>query len=112
MDYPEGLAVRTVQLIDDQSLDQYIERMLGRPWRLQQNGMDGQDTLTYFEVFPDPEATARVAKWLTSPPARISGRVGQGAVGESVNISTADILNELCNRRLLPEGDMTVHVRW
>lgn len=124
LDLPEELKAKTVQIIWDHDLDAYIEAKLGRKWSLQQNGEDGQETLTYFEVFPDPEATAKVQAWLDSPEVPCPGRVNgmnwetgiftpeQPGFAEWVYISTTDILNELCNRGLLPEGDYTVHVWW
>jgi hypothetical protein len=109
---PAELQARTVELIDMRNLDAYIEKHLGRAWSLQQNDYLGNETLTSYEVWPDPEATAVVEAWLASPPVGGVGRVDQPGYGESVKIYTCEILNELCNRGLLPEGDLTVHVWW
>lgn len=110
--YP-GLSYKTVQLIWSHDLNNYIEEKLSRPWSLGQNDSDcGQDSLLFFEVWPDPEATAIVQAWLDSPPAQCPGRLNQPGFGESVDIYTEDILKELCNRELLYEGDLNVHVWW
>lgn len=103
---------KTVELIWDSDLDDYIEEQLGRPWSLQQNAMFGQAEIHPFEVFPDPEVTAKVEEWLASPPAGAPGRLHQPGYAESVDIYTCEILNELCNRGLFPQGDITVHVWW
>lgn len=103
---------KEVQLIWDSDLDDYIEAQLGRPWSLQQNGMYGQEQIVSYEVFPNPEVTAVVEEWLASPPAGAPGRLNQPGFAESVDISTDEILQELCNRDLFPEGDITVHVWW
>lgn len=124
MDLPAELNPKTVVTVWDSDLDKYIEAKLGRAWSLQQNGEYSQDTVTQFEVFPDPEATAKVQAWLDSPVVPCPGRVDgmdwktgiftpeQPGFAESVYIGTSDILNELCNRGLLPEGDLTVNVWW
>lgn len=101
-----------VKLIWSSILDVYIEHNLGRPWSLGQNGEYGQEELATFEVYPNPEATAVVEAWLASEPAKCPGRLGQPDYGESVNIVTEEILQELCNRDLFPEGDIMVHVWW
>jgi len=103
---------KEVQLIWCAQLDKYIEEQLGRPWSLQQNGMYGQEQLVCFEVWANPDATAKVEEWLASPPADCPGRLNQPGYAESVQIGTYDILNELCNRGLFPEGDINVHVWW
>lgn len=114
VELPAELNPKTVTTVWSHDLDQYIEKHFGRPWSLGQNDPEGagQDTLTAFEVYPDPESTMPVQAWLDSPPAKIPGRLNQEGVAESVDIYTADILNELCNRGLLPEGDLTVHIWW
>lgn len=113
MDLPEDLPYKTINLVWDSDLDNFIEKHLGRKWSLQQNGdMYGQDTITSFEVFPDPDATTQVEEWLSSPPAGCPGRLNQPGFAESVDIYTETILNELCNRGLLPEGDLDVHIWW
>lgn len=113
MDVPEGLTLRTIEYVTMQDLDAYIEKHLGRPWRLQQNGdMFSNGTMAYYEIYPDPEATAKVQAWLDSPLVQGVGRTHQPGFGESVEIYTNDILNELCNRGLFPEGDLTVEIEW
>ena len=80
----------------------------------------------FFEVAKDPEATAAVQAWLDSPRVEFVGRRHGSQEGtatwnkkdpsrplvEQVPIYTHQILNELCNRDLLPEGDLMVHVWW
>lgn len=106
------LKKRNIELVWYQDLDKFIELHLGRPWNLQQNGMFGQDTIHPFEVYPDPEATGVVQEWLDSPPAQCPGRLNQPGFAEDVEIGTGTILCELCNRGLLPEGNLNVHVWW
>lgn len=103
---------KEAQLVWMKDLDNYIEQCLGRPWSLGQNGVYGQEELASFEVWPNPEATAIVEEWLSSPAAKCPGRLEQPGYGEDVDIITEDILQELCNRGLFPEGDVTVHVWW
>lgn len=106
------MAFKTVNLVDMQTVDAFIETHLGRPWSLGQNGFFGQEELVQFEVWPDPDATAVVEEWLASPPARCPGRLNQPGYAESVNICTDEILDELCNRGLLPEENLWVYVWW
>lgn len=87
-------------------LDAYIELLLLRPWSTQQDLMAGQDTLHTFDVFPDPDATAKVAEWLASPVPPYN------TWGRDEIISTEELLSELCNRGLLDEGKIHVHVWW
>lgn len=121
--WPESLHSETWEIVRDSVLDAFIESTFGRPWTLQQNGEYlSNDSITYFEVYPDPDATAKVEEWLASRPASFPGRIDQkgdctwndsgNSLGEDVDIYTHDILSELCNRGLLPEGDMTVYVSW
>lgn len=100
------LKSKKIDLVFVDDLDAYIEEHLGRPWRTQQEFMDGQDTLRTLEVFPDPDATAKVEEWLASPvPAwKLWSR-------EEV-LHTEILLSELCNRGLLPEGNLYVHIWW
>lgn len=102
----------------------------------------GNGSLGYLEASKDPDATAKVDAWLASPPVRdqFEGRLPavvhrNDGYGESVEIYTEDliaedtplaaqlvgdvrgqvvavVLAELCNRDLIPEGDMTVHMWW
>lgn len=111
-DNPPELQVKMVGIVKDRDLDAFIEQCLGRPWCLQQNGFFPNESLQYLEVGPNPEATAKVEEWLASPPAQCPGRVNQPGFAEDVEIYTETILSELCNRGLLPEGDLTVHVWW
>lgn len=96
-----------ISLIWNSDLDKYIEHHLGRPWKLQQeNGCYGQETLRVLEVFPDPDATAKVEEWLASPvPA-------YGIWTREEEMDTETLLSELCNRGLLAEGDLYVHIWW
>lgn len=125
MTLPADLKPRTVDLVWSANLDAYIRQHLGRDWSLQQNSHFGQETLVPFEVYPDPEDTEAVQAWIDSPPAMFPGRLDQNepagehwgaapgaTLGESVDIYTGQILNELCNRGLLPAGDLMVHVWW
>ncbi len=110
---PDDLPYKTIDLIWSHDLDSYIEKHLGRPWSLGQNGDGyGQETITTFEVYRDSAATIEVEEWLSSPPANCPGRVNQPGFAESVEIYTETILNELCNRGLLPEGGINVHSWW
>jgi hypothetical protein len=122
---PPELNAKTVELVWSHHLDAFIEQHLGRVWSTQQNDYYGQETLVSFEVYPDPDDTAVVQAWIDSPPAMFPGRLDQNepagehwgaapdaTLGESVDIYTGQILNELCNRGLLPEGDLMVHVWW
>lgn len=93
-------------------LDRFIERHLGRPWSCQQNGMFAQGTRHTFEVRPSATATAAVDRWLASEPAGCPGRLHQPGFAEEVDIHTATILSELCNRGLLDEGELRIHVWW
>lgn len=96
-----------ISLIWDHDLDAFIGHHLGRPWSLQQEGdMYGQNTLRTFEVFPDPEATAQVEQWLASPVPKYN------LWTRDEEISTETLLSELCNRGLLPEGRLYVHIWW
>lgn len=99
------LKSKTIDLVWMKDLDAYIEEHLGRPWSVQ-GGEYGQDTIRTFEVEADPESTAKVQQWLASPepPHQDWGR------GEV--LYTEDLLSELCNRGLLPEGDLHVHMWW
>lgn len=112
INFSNELEVHVQQLIEHASLDKYIEKCLGRPWSLQQNEMAGQNELVSFEVWPDPDAAGPVQDWLESPPAGCPGRLEQPGYGEDIEIYTGQILNELCNRSLLPEGDYTVKAWW
>jgi hypothetical protein len=109
---PPGLPYKHVELVWSHDLDAYIEQHLGRPWSLQQNGMFGQETLVSYEVWPNPEVRTVVEAWLGSAPAKFPGRLNQPGFAEDVEISTDELLQELCNRDLLPEGDLIVHVWW
>lgn len=103
---------KVVNLVDQRAVDSFIETHLERPWSLQQNGFFGQETLVQFDPWPEPEATAIVEEWLASPEVPCPGRLNQEGFGESVHISTDEILNELCNRELLPEEKLWVWVWW
>lgn len=103
---------QAINLVDVRAVDSFIETHLGRPWDLQQNGFYGQEMLVQFDPWPDPDAAAVVAEWLASPPAQCPGRLDQPGFAESVSISTDEILNELCNRGLLPEEKLWVWVWW
>lgn len=109
---PSDLKAKQWEVVWDHDLNAFIEQHLGRPWSLQQNGEYGQETIHHFEVFPRPEVSTVVEAWLASPPAGCPGRLNQPGYAESVEIGTDQILCELCNRGLLPEGDLTVHVWW
>lgn len=123
---PAELHARTVELVQNQDLDAYIEAQLGRKWCLQQNGFIGQDTLSTFDVAHDEEATELVQRWLDSPQTASPGRFPDGpdsvgepesyreglTMNETVEIDTETILCELCNRGLLPQGSITVSVSW
>lgn len=106
------LKTRTIDLVWYQDLNEFIELHLGRPWNLAQNGEFGQDTIHSFEVYPDPLVTAKVQEWLDSPRCQCPGRLHQAGFAEDVDIYTTEILGELCNRGLLPEGELNVHVWW
>lgn len=106
------LPTHTWEIVTMQDLDAFIEQHLGRPWRLQQQSFLGQDTVHWVEAYKNPEATAKVAAWLASPPAKAPGRLDQPGFGEDIEILTEDLLAELCNRDLLPEGDIRIYVSW
>lgn len=106
MEETEALKSKQVNLVWNDDLDKYIEQHLGRKWCLQQDLMADQDTLHVFEVGTDPDATAKVEEWLASPMPKYT-LYGHGEV-----IDTDTILSELCNRGLLPEGDLHVHIWW
>lgn len=112
MPLPEGLPSRTLEVVWDHDLNAYIETHLGRPWSIQQNGFLGQETFHTYEVWPNPGDTAVVEQWLASPPAQCPGRLNQPGFGELVDIVNDNLFNELCNRGLLPEGDLFIHVWW
>lgn len=110
--WPEGLS-EIWEVVPDKKLDELIKATFGREWSLQQNGEpDHNGSMTYFEVCLDPEVTATVEEWLASPPAGCPGRLHQPGFAESVDIYTSELLAELCNRGILPEGDMKVFVSW
>lgn len=100
------LKSKTVDLVFVSDLDSYIEKHLGRPWRTQQDRLDGQDTLRVLEVAPDSGATAKVEEWLASPVPEYS------LWSRDEVLNTEDLLSELCNRGLLPEGSLYVHIWW
>lgn len=96
-----------VSLVYVADLDSFIEQHFGRPWKTQQDLMAGQDTLHVYEVFPDRGATAKVERWLASPTPE------RDEWGRDEIIGTEELLNELCNRGLLEEGQkLHVHVWW
>jgi hypothetical protein len=100
------LSSKTIDLVYGEDLDSYIQESLGRPWKVQQDLMANQNSLVVLEVIPDPEATAKVREWLASPAPRYDGW------GRDEVIGTEALLSELCNRGLLSEGEMYVHVWW
>lgn len=119
--WPAALKSRIEEIVDHSNLDKFIEETFGREWSLGQNDQSPNDSISYFEVYKDPEATAKVQEWLDSPPASIPGRLNQPGecgwkpghtIAETVDIGTWTILCEMCNRGILPEGDMTVYVSW
>lgn len=127
MTLPADLNAKTIELVPMQAMDDYIEKHLGRPWKLQQNEMLSNDTLRYYFVKPNYRITPVVQAWLDSPPCVLPGRMNQGdpvtpgmwpgapanaTVGETAQIDTSQILDELCNRELLTEGVLYVHVWW
>ncbi len=110
--WPDVLCSRVEETVEAARIDELIEATFGRPWSCQQNGEYGNDSITWFECYKDPEATEAVQAWLDSPPAKGPGRLHQEGYAESYEIYTYVLLSELCNRGILPEGDMRVHVWW
>lgn len=99
------LMSKNIELVDMHDLDAFIEQHLGRPWRVQ-GGEHSQDTLLTLEVVSDSESTAKVEEWLMSPEPQYHGW------GRNETLYTEDLLSELCNRGLLPEGNLYVHIWW
>lgn len=129
MSLPAELKPQIWEVVWSHDLDDYIETHLGRPWSLQQNGEHGQDTVQVYEVGPYadflPEEAqakkARVEAWLASPQVAFAGRLGQKGTASwmpdnrplaEVEVYTDDILCELCERGLLPPGNLRVQVWW
>lgn len=101
--WPNVLNPQIWEVVSDISVDKLIEQEYGRPWSLQQHDEIANNSFVFYEVFPDPNAGVKVEAWLLTPPAQFPGRE---------SISTHDLLAELCNRGILPEGDMRVYVWW
>jgi hypothetical protein len=118
--WPDSLRSEEWEIVRRQAIDDLIEATFGRPWSMGQNDSFHNDSVTWFEVGPDPEATAKVQEWLASQPSSIPGRLNQPgnsyrtgmSIAETVEIYTDTLLSELCNKGILPEGDMQVYVSW
>lgn len=110
--WPESLKPETWEVVNDSSVDALIESVFGRKWSVQQNEYFSNGETVGYDVYPDPAATALVDEWVASPKVKGYGRVDHPGYGESVEIGTTTILSELCNRGILPEGDMRIYVSW
>lgn len=101
--------------VEELDLAEFVSKTYGRPWRMQQGEMLGQDTYRIIEVEADrpdgwflSEAEDQLREWLALP----TNELADWEFMREHYLPVDIILWDLCRKGIAPAGEYLIRVWW